>query len=1607
MLGDGLVRRGRSRRVVVAGSPKRAPRGSAPVGGARGSRLAVPGSSVGVVSNGFAVEELDSPSGNSAMIDVGASPAQSPVLPIPAGSFVSVVMAVSRNFGSAVTFTGVTDSEGNQYVVDTQTPPGGLFSPTLAVAHGVLDHALTASDTLTVSWTGSFDPGFGLGYVYASAFSGIGNIVDGAPGSVDSNSATVSAAAGDVVMGYTMANGEFNINDSASPWNDFMDAPNPGTTNQGIDGAYQIAPASGSVTYTTTNSSPDPTPEDAIAIAYRPSGGAPTYGPLLASEAPTGCGCAVGTGGDPVNTESGNFFQSFTDISIPGRSYPLAVQRTYNSQNASVNGPFGYGWSFNYGMSVAVSGSSPNEVATVTEENGAQIPFDQPASGNTWAPASSFPDTLTYNPGSATWTFVRDARDTDTFNSSGQLTQEQDLNGYVTSLSYTGGNLSTVTDPEGRTLTFGWTGSNITTVTDANVSGNTRTVTYGYSGGNLTSVTDVNGGITDMAYDSSNRMVLLRAPDFHANGALPGSGPATCSSTPTADAINNHYNSSGQVDCQWDPKGQETGFAYSGTPQTASGGATVVTDPAGHEIQDSYAYGVRIAQTMGYGTSAAATTYFMYDPATLAVTEVQDPNGNQTVYTVDGSGNVLTVTDPLGREWAYTYNAFNEVLTAEDPNGVTTTNTYDAHGNLTSTSTPLTSTTATATNCASPSTPVAMAQVTCYTYGNATFPGDLTQMTDPDGNTTFYHHDANGYVDEVKDPLGHVTAIVRNNDGWITAAYTPKAGCTWNSNAPAGCSSSYETQYSYVVPGGSSTNEFGDVGSVTGPLGHATKYTYDADRNLLTVIDRNGNTTTNAYDPDGELCWTLPGGSSSSTCSSPPTNARVIDYNGDGTVADFKDGKGNTIESFGYNTRGQVDSSTDALSNTTTYTLDADGNVLTQLDPISGATCTGTQVGCTTYTYDADDELKTVSYSDSPSENITNIGYDSDGQRTGMTDATGTSSWSYDSLHRLTGYTNGNGATVAYGYTYGSGPSYDLDDQVRSIAYPNSVGTVTQSWNADGTLASVSDWNGKQTTFAYDANGNQTGQTSPSTTPVTDTFGYSSADAMTSVSDSNGTTLFSATYTRNLDGLVNGDSSQASNQAKYQYTALDQLCYAGSANTSACTSPPASSYPYAFDNADNLTSMENAAHSATNTLQYNAADELCWTVAGTSSNSCSSAPTGATSYTFDNKGNRTHLAPSSGAQTCYTYDQANRLTKIQTGTGSTCSTPTTVAIYGYDGDGIRESKTVGSATIQFTWDGLGGNLLQQNNGTTDTSYIYGPGGIPVEQIAGTTTTYLHHDQLGSIRLITDAAGSTSTASTKTWDPFGNQVSSTGSLTSSFGYAGQYTDPTTGFQYDRARYYDPSTGQFLNRDPLQALTRQPYAYASGDPLNNTDPSGEFNLGTVFATAAVIGGEALVEVATDGAATPVLAAIDDGAAADVAAPAAETADMGVEQADAAQEEGGLANAATEDVEACPSEPATEDAGSASRLVIGRTSDLEAPGALQPGEYTLSDQLPTQGSPQANWIQNSRVLREELRSGITQIRDASPGDTGGQFLNAERNILTIRGWTFDPSTSMWNAP
>jgi RHS repeat-associated protein len=200
-----------------------------------------------------------------------------------------------------------------------------------------------------------------------------------------------------------------------------------------------------------------------------------------------------------------------------------------------------------------------------------------------------------------------------------------------------------------------------------------------------------------------------------------------------------------------------------------------------------------------------------------------------------------------------------------------------------------------------------------------------------------------------------------------------------------------------------------------------------------------------------------------------------------------------------------------------------------------------------------------------------------------------------------------------------------------------------------------------------------------------------------------------------------------------------------------------------------------------------------------------------TTYQYDKQGNRTGATRTGNPATTLTYDQANRLTAVN-GT----------ATYAYNGDGLRTAKTIGTTTTPFTWDLAVPTPLLLSDGTT--SYIYGPGGQPIEQITGNTPTYLQTDQQASTRLITDATGTITGA--YSYNPYGQTTAHTGTATTAMQYNGQYTDTETGYLYLRARYYDPATGQFLTRDPLTTLSGSPYAYADGNPLNASDPTGQF-------------------------------------------------------------------------------------------------------------------------------------------------------------------------------------
>lgn len=141
---------------------------------------------------------------------------------------------------------------------------------------------------------------------------------------------------------------------------------------------------------------------------------------------------------------------------------------------------------------------------------------------------------------------------------------------------------------------------------------------------------------------------------------------------------------------------------------------------------------------------------------------------------------------------------------------------------------------------------------------------------------------------------------------------------------------------------------------------------------------------------------------------------------------------------------------------------------------------------------------------------------------------------------------------------------------------------------------------------------------------------------------------------------------------------------------------------------------------------------------------------------------------------------------------------------------------MGSTTTSFLWSG--GNVLDDG-----TQYVYGKG--LVSHVTPGGTYYYLTDGSGSTVALVDSTGAV--AQRYSYDAYGTVTASSGSQPTEYQYTGQQTD-ATGLQYLRARYYDPSIGRFLSRDPLSTgdpAGHQPYPYGGDNPATNSDPSGQ--------------------------------------------------------------------------------------------------------------------------------------------------------------------------------------
>jgi len=172
-----------------------------------------------------------------------------------------------------------------------------------------------------------------------------------------------------------------------------------------------------------------------------------------------------------------------------------------------------------------------------------------------------------------------------------------------------------------------------------------------------------------------------------------------------------------------------------------------------------------------------------------------------------------------------------------------------------------------------------------------------------------------------------------------------------------------------------------------------------------------------------------------------------------------------------------------------------------------------------------------------------------------------------------------------------------------------------------------------------------------------------------------------------------------------------------------------------------------------------------------------------------------------------------------------------VSKFTYDGDGNRVSQKVGNNTYTYLNDIATGfaTVLDETGPDGHIQYVRGRGLVSAD--GPTFTYYYHYDAQSTVVGVSDTTGHL--AERYVYDVWGQQqltVPNPGIGTQNkFGYTGEALDPGTGLIYLRARYYDPTLGRFISKDPLNGFERSPQAlnrfvYVRNNPATLTDRTG---------------------------------------------------------------------------------------------------------------------------------------------------------------------------------------
>ncbi len=495
------------------------------------------------------------------------------------------------------------------------------------------------------------------------------------------------------------------------------------------------------------------------------------------------------------------------------------------------------------------------------------------------------------------------------------------------------------------------------------------------------------------------------------------------------------------------------------------------------------------------------------------------------------------------------------------------------------------------------------------------------------------------------------------------------------------------------------------------------------------------------------------------------------EYDEFGNLLKAKDAKGNTT-SYLYGMFG-IERILYPNNTEETFTYDCIGNVIEKTS--------GDRV--IHYQYNSASQLVRVEYPDS----FVSFMYDENGNRTTMENSDSSTAYVYDSRNRLLSETK-----TIDSINYTTSYEYDAASNVISLSYPDGT-VITHVYDNLNRLTSVDGY----AQFLWNEN-SQLEQILYQNNILTDYLYDLRGRPIQIKSEKNGSDLLNLTYTYDPAGNIlqmkNQDAAQViKEQWNYTYDTLNRL-------KTATGGPSGQNYSlnYQYDSTWNRIQLNGTLYA------YNEMNELL--SSGSTNGNCT--------FTYDLYGNCIRKEDGTNIWE-YTYDCENRLISVK-------KNGQTVEQYVYDGDGKRIKKSDATSERVYIYGGL--NVLYEVNVTAqmDAVYIYGPTGRIAKKV-NDIQEYYQTDHLGSTRLVASENGEITEEIQ--YEPFGEQINA---AEERYTYNGKERDET-GLYYYGARYYDPTVGRFISRDPLigekespQTLNR--YVYCLNNPLTYTDPAG---------------------------------------------------------------------------------------------------------------------------------------------------------------------------------------